>query len=195
MRQCPRGKNFPALGLGPGATTWTGAQGQRYVPISRDCCNVSDKCCGAVFSVNIMTAKIYWVLTCVRHMGCLIQSWHNPMKYEPLLSPFQKWGTGVWEFNQHRVTDGKQRSQNPTLVGPTSRAELLQTDSNLLVIDSKENAGSLGRSKAQPSTGELYHMTEEATNEGKARAGSLATVTASGRHVGHSGRLGLFTAS
>lgn len=42
---------------------------------------------------------------------------------------------------------------NPTLVGPTSRAELLQTDSNLLVIDSKENAGSLGRSKAQPSTG------------------------------------------
>lgn len=66
------------------------------------------------------------------------------MRYEPLFSPFQKWETRVWVFSQHKVTDDKQKSQNPTLVGPTSRAELLQTDSNLLVIDSKENAGSLG---------------------------------------------------
>lgn len=66
------------------------------------------------------------------------------MRYEPLFSPFQKWETRVRVFNQHKVIDGKQKSQNLTLVCPTSRAELLQTDSNLLVIDSKENAGNLG---------------------------------------------------
>lgn len=52
------------------------------------------------------------------------------------------------------------------------------------------------RSKAQPSTGwGLHHMTEEANSEGKARAGSLATVTASGGRLEHLEKLGFFIAA